>query len=204
MTNQNYKPSFIPKYKQPTLSEMILEIIEEALDSEIFDVFLSGYAESYRKARQHLLNRDVKEKQKFQRQIRHNFYNQLYHLQKNGFVEKRSKKEGNFIWKLTKSGKKKLKELKQKINFPPRKKYQKEKDDKLKIIIFDIPEKEKFKREWLRQQLMFLGFAMLQKSVWAGKNKLPPEFLEDLEAIDLLKNIHIFRVSEEDRGTVII
>jgi len=39
-------------------------------------------------------------------------------------------------------------------------------DSKWRIILFDIPEKTKLKRETLRGKLKELGFTMIQKSVW--------------------------------------
>ena len=68
-------------------------------------------------------------------------------------------------------------------------------DNKIKIITFDIPERERWKRAWLREALMFLGFSMLHKSVWVGKNKIPEQFLEDLRDMNLIKYTHILEVS---------
>ena len=39
-------------------------------------------------------------------------------------------------------------------------------EDNLKIVIFDISEKERHKRDWIRRNLVDLGFQMLQKSVF--------------------------------------
>ena len=69
------------------------------------------------------------------------------------------------------------------------------KDDKIKIITFDIPERERWKRAWLREALATLEFAMLHQSVWIGKNKIPEQFLEDLRDMNLLKYVHILEVS---------
>jgi len=62
--------------------------------------------------------------------------------------------------KLTKQGEKRLKEI-----FPS---YQKPKkwNGKWYLVIFDIPEKLKYKRDLLRQKLKQLGFGQLQQSVW--------------------------------------
>ncbi len=65
------------------------------------------------------------------------------------------------------------------------------------IIIFDIPEKQKLYREWLRSELIGLGFTMIQKSVWLGP-ALPKEFVEYLSEIGLLKHIRFFRTTEKD------
>ncbi|MBI5153222.1 MAG: CRISPR-associated endonuclease Cas2 [Parcubacteria group bacterium] len=74
--------------------------------------------------------------------------------------------------------------------------YEKKEDTQLNIVLFDIPEPERKKREWLRQELNYLGFTMLQRSVWAGKIKIPKEMLEDLEHYKLLPYIEIIAVTK--------
>lgn len=68
---------------------------------------------------------------------------------------------------------------------------------KLIIIIFDIPEKERLKRDWLRYQLETMGFQRLQNSVWCGEILLPKDFMEDLEHYDILPYVHIFDVNKQ-------
>ena len=123
---------------------------------------------------------------------RNNFYSYLYHLQKDGLIERRRGK-----WSVTNIGRGKYKTLLKR--FPVRK-YPKEADTGLKIIIFDIPEKEKRKREWLRDRLVELGFKMLQKSVWVGKIKLPQEFVEDLRDLNLIRHVEVLAVTK--RGSL--
>lgn len=64
------------------------------------------------------------------------------------------------------------------------------------IISFDIPEKQKRKREWLREALKRLGLKMVQKSVWIGTGRVPKQFLEDLEKLNLLECVEIFEVGK--------
>ncbi len=71
---------------------------------------------------------------------------------------------------------------------------------KLRLVIFDIPETEKRKREWLRAALRRLGFQPLQKSVWVGNIALPEEFLHDLRKLGLLPYVEIFAVTK--RGSL--
>ncbi|KKT40885.1 MAG: Transcriptional regulator, PaaX family [Candidatus Giovannonibacteria bacterium GW2011_GWA2_44_13b] len=124
----------------------------------------------------------------------HKFYNLLDYLKKEKLVEKKTAGNGIF-WKITSDGLNKLKVMKeQAIN------YDTENDGKLKIIVFDVPEKERRKRAWLREALSFLGFKILQQSVWIGKNKIPEQFLFDLRQKNLLPYIHIMEVSRS--GTV--
>lgn len=67
--------------------------------------------------------------------------------------------------------------------------------DKL-IIIFDIPESRKHCRDWIRYQLKLLGFIMLQKSVFIGAYQLPADFLHDLRESNMLKYIHVFKITQ--------
>ncbi len=85
-------------------------------------------------------------------------------------------------------------------SFPIAKGYEKEKDNVLKIIAFDIPEAENTKRHWLCSVLKNLGFKMLQKSVWVGRNKFPEAFTGDLSRLGLLNYVEIFEVIK--RGTM--
>jgi DNA-binding transcriptional regulator PaaX len=65
------------------------------------------------------------------------------------------------------------------------------------IIIFDIPEKKRRYRDWLRIELVSFGFEQIQKSVWFGP-PLPKEFIEYLNNSGLLKYIRFFRATRND------
>lgn len=52
-------------------------------------------------------------------------------------------------------------------------------DKRWRILIFDMPERIKRQRDFLREQLRLFGFRMLQKSVWASPYPIPRE-LHDL------------------------
>lgn len=68
------------------------------------------------------------------------------------------------------------------------------------LVIFDIPEKEREKRDWLRFQLEQFDFKVLQKSVWWGMFGLPKEFIKDLKKYEILPYVHIFSVRKQ--GTI--
>src|SRR3989338_9314236 len=55
------------------------------------------------------------------------------------------------------------------------------------ILVFDIPEKQKGKRVWLRGELRLLDFEPLQKSVWIGKGPLPPKFIHKITSIGIFE-----------------
>ena len=72
--------------------------------------------------------------------------------------------------------------------------------DEVIIVSFDVPERRRHWRDWLRFQLASLGLQKLQLSVWIGKVKLPEEFLEDLKKFQLLTYVHILSVGK--KGTL--
>ena len=72
--------------------------------------------------------------------------------------------------------------------------------NKLILVIFDIPEIQRIKRDWLRFQLSNLEFRFLQKSVMFSNNILPKEFIDDLKKYELLPHVHIFSVTK--KGTI--
>lgn len=121
-------------------------------------------------------------------------YTTLYRLKKRGFIEN----QGG-IWHITKNGKNYLKS-KLSINFKHHIKYlNRPKDMKYKIlIIFDIPEKYRKMRDWLRIELISLGFNSVQKSVWLGPSPLPQGFIYFLKGTGLLRFIKFLKVKEED------
>mgnify|MGYP003393381075 FL=1 len=101
-------------------------------------------------------------------------------------------------WSITAEGKELLKGRNSDIRrFFPSEKQTVKKAAKNLIIIFDIPEKQKRYREWLRSELILFGFDMVQKSVWLGP-ALSQEFIEYLNEIRLLKHIRFFSAEEKD------
>jgi DNA-binding PadR family transcriptional regulator len=190
-------------------TEFVLDALNTVgkLSIDFIDAMMSDRATSYRKLRQmtnpfyyefkSIKRFNYREKQAIERQ---KFYNLLYKLQKQGLVKK-CKKDKNSFWIITHNGKKKLKKIKQKEKvFNIDINYKVEKDNDLKIIIFDIPEKNRKKRDWLRRNLLALDFSKLQRSVWMGGTKLPEEFLKELKNLSLMPYIEIFSVNK--KGTI--
>lgn len=122
------------------------------------------------------------------------FYNLLTKLKNQGLVEKKISKHG-ILWKITSAGLQKLRIFKEN-----RKEYETVSDNKPKIVAYDIPEREKQKRAWLREVLRLLGFQMLQKSLWMGKSKIPEDFLLDLRKKGIIDCVHIFEITKT--GTI--
>jgi DNA-binding transcriptional regulator PaaX len=60
------------------------------------------------------------------------------------------------------------------------------------LLLFDIPNTETVKRDWLRFHLKKFGFIMVQRSVWVGPSPLPKEFRAYLKKIQIEKCIKTF------------
>lgn len=177
----------------------VLEFLEnsgEALE-ELFFIFTMPYGTSFHGGEYRLRKfREERENLKTFKKEKRRFDDLLYHLRKDELVEE-VKKNKKSLLRLTQNGREILNKLrKKKDDAMPDTKYQSQSDDGLKIIIFDIPEDEKKKRVWLRSALNNLNFNMLQRSVWAGKAKLPEEFLSDLSKLKLLSCVEIFAISK--------
>ncbi len=77
-------------------------------------------------------------------------------------------------------------------------------DGKLRIVIFDIPEKKKYWREAMRRELSLMQFKQLQRSVYVGKHPLPESFCKEIEEAGLGQYIFIFTVDKVDRKKEIL
>ncbi|MDP2692951.1 MAG: hypothetical protein Q8O88_04900 [bacterium] len=74
-------------------------------------------------------------------------------------------------------------------------------DGRWRILIFDIPEKERFKRSALRRKLNELGLKQLQQSVWVTPYPLPDifsDFVADLRVRPYLFSITADHINREN------
>lgn len=120
----------------------------------------------------------------------------LCRLRKQGLVARRGKRRRSY-WSLSAKGKLTLEGIEPKSNplahLPPL--------DKIpRLVIFDIPERERKKRDAIRQELLACDFRQLQKSVWLGYRPLPEDFFGLLDEFNLKKCVHILTV--RDTGTI--
>lgn len=103
------------------------------------------------------------------------FYNAFYNLKKQGLIKMKYKGKQLYI-SLTEEGRKKCGkyqiddlEIKKPLRW----------DKKWRVLIFDINEKNKIKREALRGKLKELGLFPLQKSVWV----CPYDFFREMDIL---------------------
>lgn len=183
--------------------EKIIKLLESVGDLTIniidfFEAFLkAGYGASPRKIESEFLKikRGALQKE-ISGQTKHNYSNFIYRLKKDGLL-KETKKANKKFFALTDKGKNKLSLLKNKLDKKlPHAIYLKETTNQYTIIAFDIPEKQRRKRDWLRTVLTNLGFKMIQKSVWVGKIKIPKKFIDDLFFLKLADFVEIFEISK--------
>ena len=91
-------------------------------------------------------------------------------------------------WHITSAGKKILRQT-----HPPEKDLYDlaPEDGVIRIVAFDIPEKIRAKRDWLREQLFACGYRLLQRSVFTGARPLPDAFIRRVDEMKIGKYLHI-------------
>lgn len=67
-----------------------------------------------------------------------------------------------------------------------------------RIISFDIPERDRTIRNWLRNQIKIFDYKMLQQSLWVGPGPLPDKFLERLRELNIRKKVKIFTITKKN------
>jgi DNA-binding PadR family transcriptional regulator len=170
--------------------------------SDLFEAFLNaGYGASYGKIEyeRSKIERDRGRrpfKTKEEVIMKQKYYNLIYKLKEDGLIEEKMRDKRKFFT-ITGLGKTRFKSLKEIMaKRMPTKEYRKETNNCFTIVIFDVPEKEKRKREWLRNILKNLDLKMIQKSVWIGKIKIPQAFLDDLEKFRMIDFVEIFEITK--------
>jgi len=189
----------------------LLEILKEAVldTADLLDAFItSGYGASLSKINKKAAGGSFRSRFKSDvsneeiKKEYDRFYSMVRRLEKDGLIEKKGKeknKEKKKFFVITQKGKEKigfLRNVKKKMGSLPSSDYEGRKSSRVTIVMFDIPEKEKNKRAWLRSVLGRMEFEMIQKSVWMGKVTLPKEFLNDLKDLKLIDFIEIFEITK--------
>jgi len=193
--NKEFAKKFV--VQSGKISAMIIKVLLVAGFSTIDQILSPHYVQriNYKKLwNEPLFDFSAEFKTPIQILKRKSIYAGLYRLKKQGLV---SNSQDN--WSLTKEGK----DFTQSF-FKLHSKYSKTKlsetDDIKRIVIFDIPEKNREKRNWIRGELIYHEYKPLQKSVWIGHRPLLPQFIENIEFLDLSEHVHIFSIKDE--GTI--
>lgn len=97
----------------------------------------------------------------------------IAYLKRKGHIKIKNLEQKQAIL-ITKKGTDKILKIQLKI-----KEKKKRLDGKWQMIIFDIPEKKRHLRDLLRESLQFLGYKMLQQSVWV----CPYDVFKETEAV---------------------
>ncbi|MEK9174882.1 MAG: hypothetical protein AAB725_02845 [Patescibacteria group bacterium] len=115
----------------------------------------------------------------------------LSRLKSQGLVVKKGN-HGKSLWSLTKKGSDLLiDEIS--AGLP-------QEDGLMRLVIFDVPESERGKRDLMRTELVACGYNQLQKSVWVGYRPLPERFIKNLDDLKLKDKVEIFSVNK--KGTL--
>ena len=69
-----------------------------------------------------------------------------------------------------------------------------------RLVIFDIAEKNRKERTWLRKELIACGFSCLQKSVYFGDCPLSEDLVKEIYEKGLGKTVHV--MSLDKLGTI--
>ncbi|MDP3974909.1 MAG: CRISPR-associated endonuclease Cas2 [Candidatus Jorgensenbacteria bacterium] len=188
--------------KRSEIVPVLLEILQRGTETTaaLIGAMSTDYAESQRRIGR--LNRygtppfdadwgeSYRERQRFSKL--------LNRLREDGIIANEGKRH-RAIWRLTAKGIERLKHLKLKRKIPIPK-YERKRDGKWRVVMYDVPEREREKRAWVRRALLSLGFEFLQESVWVGTIAIPRTFLDDLRAMEMFPYVQIFEVSR--RGTI--
>lgn len=118
----------------------------------------------------------------------------LWRLTKKGLVKKNGKRY--FI------SNKGIKLIKQKLS-GENENQQKKWDGKWRLVTFDVPEKNRQARNWLRTELYAAGYQPLQKSVFIGKMPLDRKLMEEILRRNLYRYTRLVTFGEIDDDSVL-
>jgi len=133
---------------------------------------------------------------------RRQFHHTLQYLKQQGLISKKIKVHGSG-WVLTQRGMERAQRYKTVRRDPFSKAnaaFMKPHGNGVTIVAYDIPERERKKRDWIRWCLIEMGCEMIQKSVWVAKGAIDEDFIHALRDRDLLEYVHIFSVTKQ--GTI--
>lgn len=186
--------------------ERTLEKLQEGAEvtRDLIDLVLAGktgYVEALRRSSRFGPRRFKNDWAELYRK-RQSYYSLLNQLKRDRLIQKRQNGK-SAAWSITSRGTRHLINIRERLRRRgkfPHQKYSQNTQKELVIVSFDVPERERKKRNWLRQNLLALDFERIQKSVWLGTHGVPRDFFEDLKTMKLLPHVHIVAVTR--RGTI--
>lgn len=173
------------------LTKEVLEFLADA-GYAVLDGFLPpNYPEA--KLARLLLGMDRK---KSRVAVKHTLSSTLYRLKQQGLVAcSGSRKCAR--WGLTRRGKIFLSKIQDKEKdtyvLAPQ-------DGIIRIVAFDIPERLRAKRNWLREQLAACDYQMLQRSIFISTRPLPDAFVRRVDEMKIGQYLHIASLNQS--GTI--
>jgi len=140
---------------------------------------------------QYVYRDKIRLQREYQRQkAKKNFHQFVGYLQRKGYIKVKTL-EGTKGIVLTPKGAERVLQVKRKL-----KEKKKRKDGKWIMIIFDIPEKQKKAREYLRDALVDLGYQKLQQSVWVCPYDVYKETEEAVRSYRIIPYVKLFLIEE--------
>ncbi|TSD04131.1 MAG: hypothetical protein Greene071436_181 [Parcubacteria group bacterium Greene0714_36] len=181
--------------------ELTQAILEHLIASGpvILDLLLPPHPRS-RLARA-LLGLDTRRYSRPRPQAKHILSSTLYRLRKDGLIAK-SGPNRKSQWIITPKGKTFLRATTQRKPTFPHLEYAAlpPLDHIVRLVSFDIPEKQRQKRDWLRSELLQCEYRMLHRSVFIGNRPLPEELVKEIASLNLMRHLQI--VSIDRKGTL--
>ena len=184
----------------------ILEILEGMAVStlELLDMWMFTQPRGIYGLQREMIKRSGQNRQLFFAELREYLKEReklsklIYKLKNGGFILE-DKKTNKLV--LTQKGKLKLKFLKNKKSIDENKNNEdRQKYKDVIVVIYDVPESEYKKRHQLRNLLTSAGFNFVQKSVWIKQGKIPEDFINFLNDLDVLDYVQIFKITQ--KGTI--
>jgi CRISPR/Cas system-associated endoribonuclease Cas2 len=182
----------------------ILALLKEgALEAtDVFEAFLrAGYGASSRRLNYERNRIRLRREQKSisyieKRHARQRYDNLVSFLRRDGLIQRTGIRKKSVL-SITHKGRVALQKLfSKKQEELPATRYVPVSSNTFVICVFDIPERERRKRAWLRAALQGMGMHLIQKSVWLGKIKIPNDFLDAVDRIKILPYIEIFEITK--------
>lgn len=183
----------------------ILSLLEEVARDyiDLFEVLITTYSPTYAKIEKELRKRRGKrdlyfENLKWELEEKRKLSKLIYKLKQQGLVHQNEDRKLS----LTKKGLRRLFLLREKFEKQSigENNDHKQTTNELLIFIYDVPEYDKKKRDFLRRFLILNNFELLQKSVWIKRDGVSEKFIDILKEAGVLDYIQLFKITKT--GTI--